>query len=79
MAQNNDKILDFGNFCKEVQDFVEYDVENCVVEFFIDMLWLYLQKHMSIKKRTEFFTNHSLTWQNNFLLCCKNIIIKSII
>ena len=57
MAQNDDKIIDFSRFCKKIHDIVEWDIENCVVEFFIEMLRLYLQKHTSVKKRIEFFIN----------------------
>ena len=54
MAQNDAKIIGFSNFCKEKHYFVEFDVANCVVEFVIEMLHLYLQKHISVKKRRNF-------------------------
>ena len=68
MAQNDDKIIDFSIFCKEIHNFGECDIENFVVEFFTEMLRLYLQKYTSVKKRREFFINHGLEWQNFFFL-----------
>ena len=54
MAQNDDKIIDFSIFCKEIHNFGECDIENFVVEFFIEMLRLCLQKYTSIKKGESF-------------------------
>ena len=42
LADNDNQIVDFANFCEKIHNFVNCDVKNCRFQYFIGILSVFL-------------------------------------
>ena len=66
IADSNEMIIDFANFCEKVHEQIECKREDCEFSFFAASLVDFLKKDRTMAKRRRLFISHCNNYKKPF-------------
>ena len=66
VADSNDMIIDFANFCEKVHDKIECKREDCELNLFVGCLVEFLKKDRTMAERRWSFISHCNNYKKSF-------------